>query len=91
MAKHNIILILLFIQYGTALPMKYTPPTDTVMMEVKGPTEMLDECSNLTQSDKSCSFNLTEGGIYTVKLIAMNGIGAASIEKTFDCKCETYE
>ena len=83
MTKH---INLLFIQYATALPTKYTLPIDTVMMEVKGPTQMLNECSNLTQSDVSCSFNLTEGGIYSVKLITMNAIGATSNEKSFNCK-----
>ena len=68
----------------------YTPPTDTVTVEIDGPTTMLDECFNLTQSTTGCSFNITVGGVYTMMLIATNVIGATSNVYTFNCKCVIY-
>ena len=64
----------------------YTPPTDTVTVEVDGPAKMSDECSNLTQSTTGCSFNIAIGGVYTVTMITTNDIGATSNTYMFNCE-----
>ena len=77
----------LSIQYGTGPSSVYTPPIETVTVEVDGPALVsADGCSNLTPSDMNCSFNVAEGGLYMVRLNTTNEIGATTNENAFSCK-----
>ena len=64
----------------------YTPPIETVTVEVDGPAPVADGCSNLTPSDQNCGFNITEEGLYIVRLSTTNEIGTTPNENTFSCK-----
>ena len=74
-------------QYSAESSSVYTPPIETVTVEVDGPALVsADECSNLTPSNMNCSFNITEGGLYMVRLNTTNEIGTTTNENAFSCK-----
>ena len=66
---------------------RYTPPTDIVTVGVDGPEPIVaNECSNITQVNMSCSFNITEDGMYEVTLSTTNVVGTTSVIMTWNCK-----
>lgn len=66
----------------------YTPPTDILTVEVDGPAPTLaNECSQISQASTNCTFNITEDGIYEVRLNTTNVIGTTSVYTTWNCKC----
>ena len=75
----------LCIQYGSESSSAYTPPTETVTVDVDGPAPA-DGCSDLTPSDTSCNFIITEDGTYTVTLITVNEVGPTINNMEFNCK-----
>ena len=75
--------VLLFIQ--SPVSSAYTP-IDSVTVEVDGPEVSANECSDLSSSDRSCNFSITEDGMYTVKLNAASDFGTALTKETFNCK-----
>ena len=65
----------------------YTPPIETVTVEVDGPAPIsADGCSDLTPSDTSCNLNITEDGTYTVNLTTENEVGPTFNSMEFNCK-----
>ena len=79
--------VFLSIQFKNSSFLVYTPPIEAVTVEIDGPAPVsANECSDLTPSDRSCNFNITNDGIYTVTLNTINVVGTTSHSMIFDCK-----
>ena len=75
------------IQQETQFSPGYTHPTDSVTVEVDGPAPVqANGCLNLSWSNMSCTFNITDVGTYTVILNTTNAVGTTSTMMTWNCK-----